>query len=126
MGCGVYWQQVKEVERAINSLQPHIDIPGVSDALGELSSIRSQLLVRVGIKFPRTISQILKLAGLSPGTITLWHDVESGWLTEAREKAGAPPVYHYVKDGVALTLLSGKLTHELEVELMTPDNYLGE
>jgi hypothetical protein len=126
VGCGVYWQQIREVERAINKLKPHIDIPGVSDAMSELSSIRGRLLRTVGLKFPRTISQILKLAGLSPGTVTLWHDVESGWMTEARERPGAPPVYHYVKDEVAITILSGKLTHELEAILMKPDDYLGE
>jgi hypothetical protein len=126
MGCGIYWKQVREVERAINSLRPHLDIPGVSEATRELTAIRSRLLKTVGLKFPRTISQILKLAGLSPGSITLWHDIESGWLTEARSKPGAPPVYHYVKDEVAIKILKGELTHELEVELMTPDEYIGE
>ncbi len=126
MGCGVYWKQIREVEKAINSLKPHINIPGVSDATKELYAIRGRLMKTVGFKFPRTISQILKLAGLSPGTITLWHDIESGWMTEAREKPRAPPVYHYVKDEVALKILKGELTHELEVELMTPDDYLGE
>jgi len=126
MGCGVYWQQVREVERALGSLTPHVDIPGVSDVIGELFSVRAKLLATVGLKFPRTISMILKLAGLSPGTITLWHDIESGWMTEARVKPGAPPVYHYVSDDVAITLLKRELTHELEAELMTPDPYLGE
>jgi len=126
MGCGVYWKQVREVERAINALRLHIDIPGVSDATRELYSIRGRLLATVGLKFPRTISLILELAGLSPGTITLWHDIESGWMTEARERPGAPPVYHYVKDDVAMAILSRKLTHELESELMKPDEYLGE
>ena len=126
MGCGVYWQQVREVERAIKSVMPHIDIPGVSEATRELYAIRARLLKTVGLKFPRTISQILKLAGLSPGTITLWHDVESGWMVEARTKPAAPPVYHYVKDEVAIKLLKGELTKELETILMTPDEYLGE
>ena len=126
MGCGVYWQQIREVERALGGLRPHMEIPGVFDAMSALTSIRGELLKRVGFKYPRTISQILELAGLSPGTVTLWHDVESGWLTEARVKPGAPPVYHYVKDDVALAILKGEMTHELEAELMTPDDYLGE
>ena len=126
MGCGVYWQQVGEVDRALGSLRMHLDIPGVSDAISELYSIRGELLTRVGVKFPRTISLILKLAGLSPGEVKLWHDVESGWMTEARVKPGAPPVYHYVGDDIALAILKGKLTHELEAQLMTPDPYLGE
>ena len=126
MGCGVYWQQVREVERALGALRPHIDIPGVSDAYNALYGVRGKLLAQVGLKFPRTISAILKLLGLSPGAITLWHDVESGWLVEARAKPGASPVYHYVKDDVAVAILSGKLTHELETTLMTPDEYIGE
>jgi len=126
MGCGVYWQQIKEVERAYNALKPHVEIPGVNDAMKELYSIRGELLKRVGFKFPRTISQILKLAALSPGSLTLWHDIESGWLVEARAKPGAPPVYHYVKDDVAVAILSGKLSHEVEAALMKPDEYLGE
>ena len=126
MGCGVYWQQVREIERALSALKPHLAIPGVSDATAELYSIRGKLLKTVGLKFPRTISQILKLAALSPGTITLWHDIESGWMTEARAKPGAPPVYHYVKDNVAVAILKGELTKELETTLMTPDEYIGE
>jgi hypothetical protein len=126
MGCGVYWQQVHEVERALSALRPHLEIPGVSDAMRELYSIRGELLKRVGFKFPRTISLILKLAGLSPGTITLWHDIESGWMTEARARPGAPPVYKYVSDEVAITILKKEVTKELEAELLTPDEYLGE
>lgn len=126
MGCQPYWGQVREVERAINALKLHVDIPGVSDATRELYAIRARLLKTVGIKFPRTISAILKLAGLSPGTITLFHDIESGWMTSARTSPGSPPVYHYVKDDVALTILSGKLTHEQFTELAKPDEYLGE
>lgn len=126
MGCGVYWQQIREVEKALNALRPHLDLPGVSEASKSLYALRGKLLSQVGLKFPRTITQILKLVGLSPGTLTLWHDVESGWLVEARAKPGAPPVYHYVKDEVALALLSRQLTHELEATLMTPDDYLGE
>jgi len=126
MPCQYLWYQVRKVEEALNSLVPHLAIPGVADAMNKLASIRGTLLTKVGIKYPKTISSILKLAGLSPGTITLWLDVECGWLTEARDTPGAPPVYHYVKDEVAMVILKGELTHELEVELMTPDEYLGE
>lgn len=126
MGCGVYWQQIRELENVLKALHPHLELPGVSDAYKSLYSLRGKLLAQVGLKFPRTITLVLKLAGLSPGTVTLWHDVESGWLVEARAKLGAPPVYHYVKDEVAINILSGKLTHELEAELMTPDDYMGE
>lgn len=126
MGCGVLWNQIHEIDRALKALLPRINIPVVSDAYKLLSAERGKLLAQVGAKFPRTIMQLLKVAGLSPGSITLWHDVEGGWLAEAREKPGAPPVYHYVTDQVATQILSGELTHELEAKLMKPDEYLGE
>ncbi len=97
-----------------------------SDAYQRLFSIRGKLLAQVGFKFPRTVVQLAKLAGLSPGTITLWHDIESGWMSEARGKPGAPPVYRAVNDDVAMTILKGELTKELETTLMTPDEYIGE
>lgn len=126
MGCGVLWSQIHELDRALKALKPRIDIPGISDAYNLLNAERGKLLTQVGLKFPRTIMQLLKLSGLSPGTVTLWHDVESGWMSEAREKPGAPPVYKRVSDEVAMVILKGELTHELEVELMKPDEYLGE
>lgn len=126
MGCGVYYQQLREVERALSALRPHIELPGVSAATRELYGLRGKLLVQVGFKFPRSTLALAKLAGLSPGRITLWHDIESGWMTEARVKPGAPPVYKRATDEVAVAILKGELTHELEAELMTPDDYLGE
>lgn len=126
MACGILYKQLREIERALNVLRPRLNLPGISDAYNVLYKERGALLARIGFKFPRTILQLVKLIGLSPGTVTLWHDVEGGWMTEARAKDGAPPVYHYVKDDVAVTILSGELTHELEAILMKPDDYLGE
>ena len=126
MGCGVLSSQMREVERAINALRPYIDIPGVRDAQRQLFAIRGDLLKSIGLKLPRKMSSVLQLMGLSPGTIRLWHDIEGGWMTEARAKPGSPPVYHYVPDTVALTILKRALTHELEADLMQPDEYLGE
>ena len=68
----------------------------------------------------------LRLLGLSPGEIKLWHDAECGWFTEAREHPGATPVYHYISDEVAASIIKGELSKELEAELMKPDEYLGE
>lgn len=126
MGCGAYFDQLHEIERAISSLQPHVDLPGIGDALKTLQASRAELLAKIGIKFPRTITQILKLIGLSPGSLVVYHDVEGGWLVAARKHEGAPPAYHYVDDATAVKLLSGGLDHELEDWLMTPDNYAGE
>lgn len=125
MGCGVYWNQVNEIERALSTLRRY----GISEAFPayqKLFKIRGKLLAQIGFKFPRIPSLLSIIPGLSPGVIKLWHDPESGWMSEARAKPGAPPVYHHVTDDVAMALLKKELTHELEVELMTPDEYIGE
>ena len=91
-----------------------------------LSKLRGALMGKLGFRAPRTTSAILKLVGLSPGTITTWFDVEGGWLSEARVKEGAPPIYHWIDEQTAMTILKGELTHELEDRLMTPNVYVGE
>lgn len=125
MGCGVYWSQIKELDRALGTMR-RFGIPEVSEAYQGLYSIRGKLMAQVGIKFPRVVTQIMRLVGLSPGVITLWHDVESGWMSEARARPGALPVYKAVSDEVAMTILKHEVTPELEKELLTPDPYLGE
>jgi len=125
MGCGVFWQQIREVERAMGTMR-RFGIPELSPAYQQLFTARGKLLGQVGFKYPRTILQLIKIAGLSPGTITLWEDIESGWLAEAREKPGAPPVYHYITDEKAVAILNKDISLELHDYLMTPDPYLGE
>jgi len=125
MGCGVFWSQVQELDRAMSSLR-RLGIPDTSDPFKALYSLRGQLMAQVGIKFPRTVTQLIKLIGFSPGSISLWHDVESGWMSEARARPGAPPVYKSVSDEVAVAILKHEITPELEKVLLTPDPYLGE
>ena len=81
---------------------------------------------KLGLRLPRITSLIAKLVGFSPGEITLWADAELGWMTEARERPGAPPVYKYVSNEVAEKLVKREVTPELEKVLMTPDPYIGE
>ena len=83
-------------------------------------------IANFGFKYPRPMTLILKLVGLSPGIVKLWHDAESGFFSEARAKPGAPPVYHHISDDQAITILKGEMTHELEDYLLEPDPYLGE
>lgn len=95
-------------------------------AMTELSALRGKLLAQIGIKYPRVTSLLAKIIALSPGSVKLWHDVESGWMVEARSKPEAPPVYHSVDDEEAAMIVRGEMTHELEERLMTPDEYIGE
>ena len=88
--------------------------------------MRNELMESLGLMKPTKTSLVKLFLGLSPGTISVWLNSDSGWFTEARERPGAPAVYHYVSDEVASSLLKGELTHELESELMKPDEYLGE
>lgn len=125
MGCGVYYSQIRELERALGTMRK-FRIPEISPAYQQLYSLRGKLLKQVGFKYPRIVTSLLRLVALSPGRITLWHDVESGWMSEARVRPGAPPVYRAVSDEVAMALLKEELTHELEQVLMTPDPYIGE
>lgn len=94
--------------------------------LQRLMKARGEAMAKLGLRKPRISTLVRVLPGLSPGEIKLWSDAEMGWLTEARAKSGAPPVYKYVTDEVAEKLVKGELTHELAATLMTPDPYLGE
>lgn len=119
MGCGVYWQQVHEIERALGTMR-RFGIDELSAPYQELHRIRGKLMAQVGVKFPRSVSQLAKLIGLSPGVISLWHDVESGWMSEARTRPGATPVYRTIDDVSAMAILKGEVSKELEAELLTP------
>ena len=120
MGCGVYWQQVHEIEKALGTMRLY-GIPEISPAFRQLSAIRGKLMAQVGFKFPRSISLIAKLVGLSPGEFRLWHDSEQGWMSEARARPGAPPVYKAASNEVAMAILKEEITPELELQLLTPD-----
>jgi len=119
MGCGVYYQQIRELERALGTMRK-FGIDELSLPYQQLFSARGKLMAQVGVKFPRSVSQLAKLIGLSPGVISLWHDVESGFMSEARVRPGAPPVYRSVDDVVAMAILKRELTPEQEKVLMAP------
>lgn len=125
MGCDVYWHQINELNKAMKTMLKY-GIPEMSDAFQQLKSIRYDLLGKMGIKIPRTITHLTRIGGLSPGVIALWHDVEEGWMSEARTKPEALPVYKIVSDDVAMAILKHDISDELEKYLMAPDPYLGE
>jgi len=101
-------------------------IPEISTPFQAVLQARGWLRLNLGYKIPKPVFAILKLYGLSPGSITLWLDAESGFMSEARARPGAPPVYKAVSDEVAMAILKHEVTPELEAQLLTPDEYLGE
>jgi len=123
MGCGVKWRQIDELDKALGSLRVTGLGPGTTP-FDTLWKLRGQIYGQIGFKFPRTLTQLIKIFGFSPGTITLWHDIESGWMSEARARPGAPPVYKSVSDEVAMAILKKEVTPELEAELLKPDEYV--
>ncbi len=125
MGCGVYWQQVHEVESALSTMG-RFGISTADPAYQTLSRKRGELLARVGQKQPRSWDWLTFLAGESPGTIRLAHDVEAGWFAAARVRPGAPPIYHRLSDEEAMAILKKQIPPELHDKVFTPDEYLGE
>lgn len=119
------YRQLDEIDQALETMRKY-GIPEVSEAYQKLYGMRYKLMPQVGIKFPRIVVQLIKLIGLSPGVITLWHDIEEGWMSEARASPGAPPVYKRASDEVAMAILKHEVTPELQKDLLTPDPYLGE
>jgi len=125
MGCGVYYQQIRELERAMGTMRK-FGIDELSPSYQQLFSARGKLMAQVGFKFPRTISQLVRLLGMSPGTISLWHDVETGWMSEARATPRGRPLYKKVSDELAMSILKNDLSPEQKEYLHTPDTYIGE
>jgi len=125
MGCGVYWQQVHEVDRALDTMKK-FGVPKTNPAYQTLWAKRGELMGKVGNKFARTWDWLTFLAGESPGVIRLAHDVECGWFAEARIEPKAPPIYHPLTDEEAMAILRNEIPSELHDKLFTRDEYLGE
>lgn len=106
-----YWDQISELQRAMSTMR-NVGIPINDPAYRKLWSVRGAIKGIPGDPFPRTWTQILKLIGLSPGELTLWHDIECGWVVEVRERPGSQPVYNAVPDEVAMDILQGRRVHE--------------
>jgi len=119
------YRQLNEVQRTLRVLTKAGFGP-LSEPFQAIYKLQGKLMGYMGLRNAKPISLLKLLGGLSPGSVKLFHDSETGWFTEARERDGAPPVYHHVTDDVAMTVLRGEMTHELEAELMKSDEYLGE
>lgn len=119
------WAEVHRVEDDLATLE-RLGVLKTDPAWGKLWNERGAALAKVGRQIPRSTILLAWSFGFSPGIIKLWHDGEMGWMSEARERPGAPPVYKYISDEDAGAIIKREVTPELEKKLMTPDEYLGE
>lgn len=127
MGCGVFFKQLNEVNRSINSLMLSGFGPG-SSAFQELSKMRGELLGRqaAGQALPRINVNLRTLAGLSEGLVRVWFDIETGFFSEGRESPLARPVYNPITADEAARLLREDpdvdLAHDLMARIPDIDN----
>lgn len=120
-----YQQARSRTARDILSLR-RAGIPELHPSFMRLTRVGDTLRVSFGFKIPKPMTFLFKLLGLSPGEISLWHDAEGGWFTEARTGPGASPVYRYVGDDIAVAIIKEELTHGQFKALLAPDPYMGE
>ena len=118
------WAQLEEIDRGLSVLrQAGLGIGTAPFDI--LYKARGEMLRYLSVKLPKPVVLLSKLLGLSPGVINVWFDSEGGFFTQARSDPRLPWATHYVGDNIAITLLKGELTHELEDFLMTPDDFEG-
>ena len=119
------WDEVHRAEDDLATLT-RLGVLETDPVYVRLEAERGAALAKVGTVLPRDTILLAWSFGFSPGIIKIWHDGDAGWVSEARVKPGAPPVYKKVSDEVAVAIIKKEVTPELEKELMTPDPYLGE
>ena len=119
------YRALNELDRTLRVLT-RAGFGPLTEPYAAVFKMKGDLMGKLGLRIPKATGLLRALVALSPGSLRLYHDSECGFMTEAREKPGGPPVYHHVTDDVAITILRGEMTHELEAELMKPDEYLGE
>lgn len=111
--------ELNKINNAMWKLQRQVG-GELTDAYRQLGRAKYTALRKLGLIQPRTTTLLKLLVGLSPGEIKLFMDAELGWLVVATPQPGARPVRRYVSDDIALNIINGELTHELEAELMAP------
>ena len=119
------WAELHKIDEQLGMMR-HWGVLESDPGFLRLLNVRGAAMGKLGLRLPRITTLVTTLLGLSPGELKLWADAELGWMVEAREKPGAPPVYRSVTDEIARALLKGELTHELEESLMAPVDYYGE
>jgi len=125
MPCKFRLSQISTVNGALRAMgisRTGLQLP----AFRELTNLRSALISEILPSTPRTAMAILRLVGLSPGSVRVWLDTEYGWMAEGRKTPGDPPVYHHITEAEAIRLMSKPPDAELAHRLMEPDSYAGE
>jgi len=119
MGCGVFFTQLNTINSTLRNLERLGLGPG-TQAYDEVYKMRGQMLGRFtnGESLPRTNQWLKLIVGLSPGSLRIWFDIESGWFTEGREEPGARPVYNPITTQEAARLLRDNPDVDLAHELM--------
>lgn len=120
MGCGWYWKQVNTANDALDAMRLKGILP-TDEAYKIIYKMRGEIMARVGIKFPRPVSLITALLGMSPGIIRVYLDSELGWQLEARATEKSPPVYHIIDADTAIKIIKHEYTHEELEHFYTPE-----
>ncbi len=119
------WDEVHRAERDLATLE-RLGVLTTDPAYQRLQAERGAALAKVGTNVSRDTILLALSFGFSPGIIKLWHDGDAGFMSEARVKEGAPPVYHTVSGEEAVAIINRKVDKKLEKRLMTLDVYYGE
>lgn len=101
-------------------------IPETDVSIVSIRGLLGELVKEVGRRVARIPLLLKPLKFWSPAGFALFLDPELGWMVEIRDYKEALPRYKIVSDEIAVALIKEEVTKELELELMTPDPYIGE
>jgi hypothetical protein len=115
-------QEITKATRLMSADSYTIGLPGYA----ELRAIKSDLISGITSGTPRLRVLIRAIAGLSPGSVRVWHDTEQGWMAEGRKTPTSSPVYHQITEAEAAQLIGEHPKPELAHRMMEFDGYIGE
>lgn len=127
MGCSSAEQYaaLRKLDTALTRLR-RLGLDELDPIYGSIYRARGALLGNVGVRVPRSVLSLIRILGLSPGSVTLFYDLDMGFYTAARETESSPPVYKLAGEDTLKKIIDGSLTHEDFEALKTTDDYLGE
>lgn len=119
------WGQVHQAEEDLATLR-RLTVEETHPAYQKAWRARGKALAQVGYKRPRVQAWLVDWATYSPTLIRLMEDTEFGFIAVVKAHEGAAPLYKRVSGEVAVAIIKGEVTPEMEKYLLTPDPYLGE